>query len=318
MSIYAGCFLYAVSRTLFYHGITRKATIRLETPHTLRISIPSKTKWTAGQHVYLRCFTNFGLDALSSHPFSIATLPAAEDGEMVLFVRPRGGITKRLATIASRSPDRSLRVLLDGPYGGLSTRWSEGFDKTLIVAGGSGAGFTLGLIQEWIQKSGGSARQLAVVIATKDPEMREWYRSELQRIIQKQDVASLADIPTVSVCIHETTVDTPVNTLSSPLASDTGLDLEKKLAVVEPTSPDSDNTSSSSSFGINFFSGRPDLRALVSDFAAVSQATVGVVVCGPESMIHAVSDTTADVQRKIAMGASNTASELWMHSEPFS
>lgn len=268
--------------------------------------------------MYLRFLTSLGLNALSSHPFSICTLPSAENGEMVFFVRPRGGITKRLATLASKSPDRTLPVLLDGPYGGFSSRWSEGFDKTIIIAGGSGAGFTLGVIQDWLRNAAGSARQLAVVIATRDAEMREWYMVELHRILQEQGVSSLADIPGVSVSIHETTVASSIKAVRSPLAPELVSDVEKKLAVEEPTSPSSENTSSISSSGITYSSTRPDLYALVSEYAAQAQATVGVVVCGPTTMIHDVSDATADIQRKIIAGDPKTASELWMHSEPFS
>lgn len=53
---------------------------------------------------------------------------------MELIVKIREGITRRLAM------EEEVRVLLDGPYGGMQGK-AKSFDHVLLLAGGSGMFF---------------------------------------------------------------------------------------------------------------------------------------------------------------------------------
>lgn len=112
----------------------------------------------------------------------------------MFYIRPRGGFTSRLAKIASKQPNVSLPVLLDGPYGGLIAVTLTKFDRALIIAGGSGAGYTLPLIEDVVRRLNGQhdtdseekgtslrPRQtvLQVIVSTRDHDTRRWYHEAI-------------------------------------------------------------------------------------------------------------------------------------------
>lgn len=90
-------------------------------------------------------------------PFTICSLPPSystnkiskvEDAELILYVKPMGAITARLASLASKSPNTTISKRLNGPYGGLIIKIFAKYDRALLIAGGSGAGFTHPLIED--------------------------------------------------------------------------------------------------------------------------------------------------------------------------
>lgn len=235
---------------------------------------------------------------------------------MAFFVQPRGGLTRRLGALAAKRPDASVRILLDGPYGGLPARWSKGFDASLVIAGGSGCGFTLALVEQWVRNRAAdpaSIKALDVILCTRDPEMRVWYSHELQRILRTNGYATLSDVPGLSFMLHETYVAPGISSTSSP--SLTSSDVEKS-----PAEKDTSVTTDMScpALGVSFFAGRPDLVQAVAARAACPSMTLGIAVCGPASIISDVSSAAADVQGKILAGDESMASEVWLHRESFS
>ncbi|OAA47291.1 Flavoprotein transmembrane component [Beauveria brongniartii RCEF 3172] len=318
VSLYVACLLFAFAKTYLRHGINHAAHIRCETPHSLRIAVATTSSWRPGQHVFLR-FVACGAHALTAHPLTICSLPDTDQvgsrGEMVFFVQPRGGLTGHLAALARNQPNKSVSVLLEGPYGGMPSRWGKGFDRTLLVAGGSGCGFTLALIESWL-RAGASLngqRQLEVVLATRDPEMRIWYMEELQRLAERQSVQGKTELPGVSVSFCETH-DQSVVTGPDP-GSSSG-DEEKRAVVRNVRQPDGSSTITSL-FGVCFSHGRPDTKAAVHRLASADGVTVGVAVCGPASMVYDVGVAAAAAQLRIVQGRPG-ATELFLHKEAFS
>ncbi|TDL20532.1 hypothetical protein BD410DRAFT_366096 [Rickenella mellea] len=130
-----------------------------------RIEIPMVTHgWRAGQHVRLRVLsTELGkLGWLEAHPFTIASASDSESGEgMVLMCKRLGGWTGKLYDAASRavyygSEDgyghRKMKILVEGPYGGLGHMLLHSYTGALIVAGGSGISFSLCVLEDLTQK----------------------------------------------------------------------------------------------------------------------------------------------------------------------
>ena len=160
--------------------------------------------WTPGQHVFIR-FLTLGLHSFTAHPFSICSLPASprenRPSELVFYIRPRGGFTSRLANIAGKQPNISLPVLLDGPYGGVNALTLTKFDMALVIAGGSGAGYTLPLIEDIARRfeeqyDTVSDREkevsvrprktvLQVVVATRDHPTRQWYLEAVDELLSR-------------------------------------------------------------------------------------------------------------------------------------
>lgn len=319
LSLYAVCLLFAFVKTFFRHGVSHAAQIRLETPHSLRVAVPTKSTWRPGQHVFLR-FIACGAHSLTAHPLTICSLPsrdqsASRGGEMVFYVQPRGGITGRLAAMAHKQPNQSVTVFLEGPYGGMPKRWSKGFDHTLLVAGGSGCGLTLALIESWLRAESGTERHLEVVLATRDPEMRIWYMEELERLAERQYIQGKTELPGVTVAFCETHNESLVGSSSPDPGSST--DEEKKTVVKNVRYADGGSSTIATLFGVRFSHGRPDAKSAVERLASKEGATVGVAVCGPSGMVHDVAAAAADAQVRI-LQARPGAAELYLHREAFS
>jgi ferric-chelate reductase len=121
--------------------------------------------WEAGQHIQLRIF--FEGRVSESHPLTIANAPASTSclagRSIVLGARVMGDWTRALNQYASAEQKRVAReksekvdavpvpvhVMIDGPYGGCSLDLGE-YESVLLVAGGAGVTFTLGLLDDLV------------------------------------------------------------------------------------------------------------------------------------------------------------------------
>ncbi|KAJ8107620.1 hypothetical protein OPT61_g8735 [Boeremia exigua] len=107
-------------------------------------------KWAPGQHVFLSCQ---GIAPLQNHPFTIASIP--EDGKMEFLVKAQSGVTRRFFKHAQKSqgladtPPRSKTVTIEGPYG--CHRPLRQFDSIVLLAGSTGATFTVPLLRDVVQ-----------------------------------------------------------------------------------------------------------------------------------------------------------------------
>jgi predicted ferric reductase len=93
---------------------------------------------------------------LEVHPFTIASVGG--DG-MLLMCKKTGSWTNKLYDLATGGNSaeknvtaRNVKVILEGPYGGIGHTMMDGFSGALFVTGGSGITFALAAIQELIQK----------------------------------------------------------------------------------------------------------------------------------------------------------------------
>ncbi|KIY69433.1 hypothetical protein CYLTODRAFT_488935 [Cylindrobasidium torrendii FP15055 ss-10] len=136
------------------------ATIRPVTQMGLtRIEIPSiNSGWRAGQHVRLRVLsTKMGIAAWSEvHPFTIASASDTHDG-MVLLAKKAGNWTTSLFDLAKinargESQSSTVKVMVEGPYGGPGHLIPASFSAAVFVVGGSGISFALASIEELVQK----------------------------------------------------------------------------------------------------------------------------------------------------------------------
>jgi len=121
------------------------------------VHIPHVTGgWVAGQHVHLRAFFNARI--YESHSFTIANAPSSisvlgdvHPGGITLGCRACGDWTRELNALAQNGEKgdgvERVSVLLDGPYGGATLDYGT-FESILLVAGGAGVTFTLGLLDD--------------------------------------------------------------------------------------------------------------------------------------------------------------------------
>jgi ferric-chelate reductase len=163
--------------------------------------------WRAGQHVRIRILTRAlgGVRWAEAHPLTIAGPPRAPDGSgMTLLLQRAGAWSSALHTLAlsgdegaaerNRDADREsrmprlsrvteyteylektemeparVRVLVEGPYGGVGHTQPASFAGALLVAGGAGLSFALAILGDVLRARGGGPRSIRLIWAVRDP-----------------------------------------------------------------------------------------------------------------------------------------------------
>ena len=151
---------------------------------------------------------------------------------------------------------------------------------------------------------------MKVVIATRDPGLRGWYLAALEDMSGRQSRHEA--VSGLAIYLHETyTGDQMLEPHSPELKAESGTRTQS-VHSKECSSPTTHISH------IQFLVGRPDLPALVRQTTEEDGVSVGVVVCGPSSMTHNVSEAASVAQTSILAGRSGCARELWLHRENFS
>lgn len=298
-ALYLFSLFAAQVRTYLMNGV-HEATIDMLPSGLVRVKIPTIISWKPGQHIFVR-FLTLGLHSLTAHPFTICSIAydperTGKASEIVFLIKPRHGITGRLAKVATKSPGCTKKVLLEGPYGGLSETSLAQFDRVLIVAGGSGAGFSLAVVEEALQHPALSNGNLQVVFATRNPAMANWYIDEVETKLSIFNASKQT-----SVSVHITSHDQPAP--RDPAEPD------KELPESHVTSPGQNGLSVRGQF-------RPNLPEVVTNAAnGDTGKRVGIFVCGPASMLHDTRNAAAKAQEGVLKGV---VEEVFLHTEPFS
>ncbi|KAL3422334.1 ferric reductase like transmembrane component [Phlyctema vagabunda] len=208
-----------------------KATFEpLDSSHT-RVTIANPpVAWTAGQHMFLACHA---LAPLTSHPFTIASLP--EDEKMEFIICAKKGGTKKFFSYASKAfptlPTSNKKdgrsVILDGPYSRI--RPLRQFDSLIFIAGSTGATFTTPLLRDVVQQwtnsgstprfgpaSGAVTRHIRFIWVIKRSASASWFAAQLEKV--QSDVEELRnrghDVA-VEISIYVTCDDTLTSAQSS-------------------------------------------------------------------------------------------------------
>ncbi|KAI6157280.1 ferric reductase like transmembrane component-domain-containing protein [Pisolithus tinctorius] len=172
-----GCVPYVTAACVFYglDHLIRIAKTRITTA-TLRpipelgltrVEIPTlNSGWRAGQHVRLRVLsTGMGFLGLTEvHPFTIANVERTEEG-MVLMCKKAGRWTTKMYELSAtakygeqgREVGKGVRVMVEGPYGGVGNTVMSSYSGALFVVGGSGITFALSAIQELVRSQDDSS-----------------------------------------------------------------------------------------------------------------------------------------------------------------
>jgi predicted ferric reductase len=95
-----------------------------------------------GSHVFLWIP---GLRTLETHPFTVVSTEPLE-----LVVKAHDGFTKDLLAHATKTPGAVMRASSDGPYGKLPNFME--YDQVIVIAGGSGASYAVGVACEIVRK----------------------------------------------------------------------------------------------------------------------------------------------------------------------
>lgn len=311
-----------------------------------RINIPANFDWVPGQHCFLR-FRSFGIHALTSHPFTICSLPSVSPGEqshITFYIRHRGGLTARLYNYAAQHPAVTVPVLVDGPYGGIDTQKFYGSDRIVVIAGGSGAGWILPFIEQWArcqysqpktlrsnsseadsdrdssddQKSSGvrnhtsRTQSLRVILATRDTATRVWFHGAVSDLLTKYSgSASAVDLMVEVFLTSEAEQPQQVQSGLAELGdSHSRSSLKEKVDVQQ---------SYRSSIAGQELHGRPQLPRIIheeADRVAEANQSLGVFACGPLTMQNDIRNAVAKENLEILKNPKSTG--VYLHLEHFS
>jgi NAD(P)H-flavin reductase len=305
------------------------------------IRIPFGSNWKPGQHCFLR-FTSFGVkQAISAHPFTICSTPPNnlnEQNELIFYIRHQRGFTAKLYHHALEHPGTSVPVLVDGPYGGINLQKYYEVDHLIVIAGGSGAGWCLPFIELFTrhqsmapdeehgqeicedgkegfhQRNKSGPLSLQVVLATRDNSSRIWFLRTVGELLSKYPATG--STPKVRVKIFLTGeaaehVDLPKNGSVNPAYSKISDSSGDKVTVQAETQK--------ATVAGEEFEGRPQLPLIIHEEAAkvaVACQSLGVYVCGPDTMQNDVRNAVAKENLNILKGSK--AKEVYLHSEYFS
>ncbi|CAA9960120.1 putative ferric reductase [Pyrenophora teres f. maculata] len=339
-AVYVPCFVYPWLRSAFEYKWTQKAHIAVEENGFTRVTIPAHFHWIQGQHCFLR-FTGFGiLPALSAHPFTICSSPqrsSDEASELVFYIRPQGGFTAKLYQHALLKSDVPIPVVVDGPYGGVNPSRLRDADRLLVIAGGSGAGWCLPLIEHFARSASTSSDEeqgngelaeksaprgqknytsLRVVVATRDTKSRLWFERTVAELLAKFATPDLSSSVHIQIYLTGGATQLPdlstspaspshsaASTSSDEIIVETGKGVDLAAAVVPSKE----------------FEGRPPLPQIVQEEAtqaAEAGESLSVYVCGPEIMQNDVRNAVAAENLKILSGSQSGG--VYLHSEHFS
>ncbi|TGO33291.1 hypothetical protein BHYA_0254g00060 [Botrytis hyacinthi] len=345
-AVYVPCWTHPWLRTLFEYGTHQKAEIFIEDNEFTRITIPANFKWQPGQHCFLR-FRSFGIHTLSSHPFTICSLPSIsldKPSEITFYIRHQGGFTARLYNHAIKRPGIQVPVLVDGPYGGIDNQRYFGSDRLVVVAGGSGAGWMLPFVEQFLrfrsskvipepladktkenkqtsdepsrQQDPRSPRSLRVILSTRDIATRTWFHTTVNNMLS--DYQSLGTDISVEVYLTgeaEPMAQSP--TESAPeLERSNIISTEKDVIDKHTGVPRNSDASNEAKDEVR---GRPDLPLLIREEAAAARTTgqtIGVFVCGPLTIQDDIRNAVA--KENLGIIKNPSAGGIYLYSEHFS
>ncbi|CAI6334207.1 unnamed protein product [Periconia digitata] len=347
-AVYVPCYAYSWLRIIFEYGLAQRAQISVEANGFTRITIPSNSSWKPGQHCFLR-FSSFGLmPMLSSHPFTICSSPSIDPGvpsQLVFYIRHQRGFTAKLYQHALEHPDVSIPVQVDGPYGGINLQRFRDSDKLLVIAGGSGAGWILPLVERFLrrdmlrkssEKNSASTNtdveaaglekpnpsnintasprnnpsSLRVILATRDADSRTWFLDTVAALVLNYRPSPSAE--DVHIQVH----------LTGHAVEDVKAAHPNHDSQARNSSSDEIESSRPKAADVldREVEGRPYLPAVIAEEAASAAdvgADLGVFVCGPEEMQRDVRNAVAGENLKIATGG-RKGGGVYLHCEHFS
>ncbi|OAL73598.1 hypothetical protein A7D00_1626 [Trichophyton violaceum] len=305
-AVYLPCLIFVQIRTFFINRPCL-ATVDVLPCGLIRITTTSSISWKPGQHMFLRLL-GLGAHCLTTHPFTIASLPQAESSnktnEMTVYAKPYEGLTKSLSNAARDVSSLNLRVLVEGPYGGISSGSMARFDSILIITGGSGAAFSFPVVEDVLRSCAAAdsadqvkGKTLNIIYAARSSLMAQWYEEKIRALVSCYPSSSI-----VSVSIHTTSISSP---------------LQNNISMAKEYAPSGmDQIFNGEKGSIIHEHGRPCLASAVASLAEQAAGkSAGIVVCGPPSMLHDIRNAAAEAQRKVLAG---DVKELYLHTECFS
>ena len=199
---------------------------------------------------------------------------------LVFWIRPYDGWTRSLRDQCLRSPDQTINstILIEGPYGETFPIWE--YESVLLIAGGTGIALA-SCIQEHLERSEKSYKSMAKKTRTNNIHliwscrqrkfMENIVSNELRHAFGRED-------------FHASLYESRKNSRDS-----------RNPELVSPS-----HSSEESALDMGIEQGRPDVRLMVMNQAAIAAAegsNMVVIVCGPVGMANEARDAVYEAMR---------------------
>lgn len=235
-------------------------------------------------------------------------------------------------------------VLVDGPYGGINNHKYFSSDRLVVIAGGSGAGWLLPLVEQFLryrsmkacqavstdnhqeegitgevsnQQRQHEPRSLRVILATRDIATRTWLHKTINDLASEHKLPSLPS--DLSVEVHLTGEAERIVQPPTESALDTGTSGSSSSEDIGMKKEAGHQHTNIHDVPEEEVRGRPDLPSIIHEEAAAASSTkqtVGVFVCGPLTMQNDVRNAVAKENLRIFKGARSGG--MYLHLEHFS
>lgn len=229
-----------------------------------------------------------------------------EKSELVFYIRHQHGFTKKLYEYALEHPGAEVSVLVDGPYGGVNMQKYYDGDHSLVVAGGSGAGWILPFVERFVRDQSPNSIQdeekaldtsidsketpttddishtrrndgpssLRVILVTRDTHSRTWFLRIINDLLSKYPSPTSSSKVNIQVFLtgsasHQIEISSPnkeTNIETTKSSTNSTDSLSSGDEIAIPTKQENQQYTTSSTPGKEF-KGRPQLPSIIRDEA---------------------------------------------------
>ncbi|KAF5536694.1 ferric-chelate reductase [Fusarium napiforme] len=237
-----------------------------------------------------------GLRLFETHPFTIVS---NDSSGLELVMKSHEGFTKAVGRFARVNLRATLSASIDGPYGSLPD--VNNYDKLVLIAGGSGAAFTFGVMNRiMMQREKLVIQSIEFVWAVRHVEQLSWFRRHLRNIANSEYPISVKVYVTgersASGSVHDDS-----DPLISPYMAERGILLREDAFDYQTISEIDDLcglTDDESKCKPLFEKLDVDETIRTAIEALGSHDRVLVLSCGPRSLMDAVQDSASKWQKK--------------------
>ena len=125
-----------------YHSRGNYCTLTPLADESTKVTMQRRMKASPGSSTWLWIP---GIRLFQAHPFSLVSNQPAE-----FVIKAQSGFTRDLYNAACKNPGAKFRAAVEGPYGQVPD--AKGYDKVIVIAGGSGATFAFSMALAWARE----------------------------------------------------------------------------------------------------------------------------------------------------------------------
>ncbi|KAG5794068.1 hypothetical protein H9Q69_006898 [Fusarium xylarioides] len=240
------------------------------------------------------------LRLFETHPFTIVS---NDSSGLELVMKSHKGFTKAVGSFANQHLRTTLWASIDGPYGSLPDM--NNYDKLILIAGGSGAAFTFGVLNRiMMQREMLAIQSIEFVWAVRRTEQLSWFRRHLGNIAESAFPISIKFYVTGEQSASSSVVDDS-DTQESSGGAESEILLRENAFDYETISEIDDSYGSIRGATDDELKSSPFFEKLDVDgtIRAAIEASRGhdrvlILSCGPRSLMDAVHDSASKWQKK--------------------